>query len=94
MKDNGNKMSVAEIKLSKLGFYLLKQSIIKIDNKTSYPVIKYARFLDKDKTGYDMVLTFDPSQYCVELCQKNSTTAFIEPPLLEAIQARMKELDF
>lgn len=93
MKDNSNKMSVAEIELSKLGFYLLEQSVIKIDDKTSYPVIKYARFLDNDKTGYDMVITFDPSQYCVGLEQINSTTVFIEPPLLEAIQARMNELD-
>ncbi len=94
MKDNSNKMSAAEIKLSKLGFFLLKQDIIKIDDKLSYPIIKYARFLDNDKTGYDKVITFDPSQYCIELWQENSTTVFTDPTLLKAIQERAEELNF
>lgn len=73
-------MTNAEKNLSKQGFYLLKQTTIKID--------------DKDKTDYDMVITFDPSQNCVELWCKNQGTIFVEPPLLTAIQERISELNF
>ena len=68
--------------------------LVKIDDKTSYPVIDYARFLDPDKTDYDMVITFDPSQNCVELWCKNQGTIFVEPPLLAAVQERISELNF
>ena len=87
-------MTKAKKNLSKYGFYLLKQTTIKIDDKTSYPVIDYARFLDPDKTDYDMVITFDPSQYCVGLWCKNQGTIFVEPSLLAAIQERISELNF
>lgn len=91
---NNNIMSVAEIKLSKLGFFLLEQSIVKISDDLSYPIIKYARFLDNEKTGYDKVITFDPSQFCIELWQENSSTVFTDPNLLKAIQERAEELNF
>lgn len=94
MSSNNNIMSVAEIKLSKLGFFLLEQNTIKIDDKLSYPIIRYARFLDKEKTGYDMTITFDPSQFCIELWQENSSTVFTDPNLLKAIQERAEELNF
>lgn len=45
-------MTNAEKNLVKQGFCLLKQTTIKIDDKTSYLVIDYARFLDPDKTDY------------------------------------------
>ena len=41
-----------------------------------------------------MVITFDPSQYCIELWQANSATVFTVPTLLKAIQERAEELDF
>ena len=51
---------------------MLNQEIIKISDELSYPIIEYARFLDDDKTDYDMVITFDPSQYSIELWQKTA----------------------
>ena len=87
-------MSPAEIKLSKLGFYLLEEGTITIDDNLSYPIITYARFLDDDKTATDMTIRFDPSQYSIDLWQRYSSTVFIDPPLLDAIQDRAKELKY
>lgn len=87
-------LTEAEIKLSKNGFYLLNKDTVKIDDALSYPILEYARFMDDDRTLYDMVITLDASQNCIELRQKNSSTVFIEPELLEAIQERTKELNF
>ena len=49
MENNHNVMTNAEEKLSKQGFYLLEHTTLKIDHITSYPVLKYARFLDNEK---------------------------------------------
>ena len=94
MRNNNNVMTNAEKKLSKQGFYLLEHTVLKIDHITSYPVLKYARFLDNEKKYYNMVITFDPSQYSIELWQENSTTVFTDPTLLKAIQERAEELNF
>lgn len=84
----------AEKKIADQGFCLLEQDIIKIDSKISYPIIKYARFLDPGKTDYDMVITFDPSQYSVEVWNRDGNTVFLDPHILTAIQKRIDELEF
>ena len=91
MTDN-NKMTSAEIAMSKHGFFFLKQYEIRVDENVSHPVITYARFVDNERTLYDMTVTFDCAQKSIEFWQKKSETVFVEPYVLEAIVERAHEL--
>ena len=87
-----NNLTAGEECLKKCGFLLKNTSNVIISRSLSYEVHEYVRYIDDKNIDFDMAITFDPSQSCVELWASNSQTVFLNSMLVNAIQLRSQEL--
>lgn len=87
-------LTEGELLLLNSGFELSKTESVIISESLKYTTYEYARYMDEQKTGVEMSISFNPSQDSIDIHNNYSTTVFLTPSIVHAVYIRAREIGF